>query len=175
MIPKIQNIMCTVDLGCRLNLPYIARNSVNLEYNPEKFNPIVMRIRNPKCTALIFTSGKIVCAGTKTESEAKSCARKFARIIQKLGFPVKFLNYRITNIAASCELGYSVNLHKIFSPSFTEYNPEIFPALIYRRDGITILTFKSGKVILTNGKSRKHIYNAWEAFQKSINTAPPTS
>lgn len=32
--------------------------------------------------------GKMVCTGAKSEAESKLAARKYARIIQKLGFPV---------------------------------------------------------------------------------------
>lgn len=47
-----------------------------------------MRIREPKTTALIFKSGKIVVTGAKSEDAALLAARKYARIIQKLGFVV---------------------------------------------------------------------------------------
>jgi len=47
-----------------------------------------MRIQNPRATALIFRSGKLVCTGTRSEDDSLLAAKKFARIIQKLGFPV---------------------------------------------------------------------------------------
>ncbi|KAF5749182.1 hypothetical protein HS088_TW04G01145 [Tripterygium wilfordii] len=49
-----------------------------------------MRIRKPKTTALIFASGKMVCTGAKSEMQSKMAARKYASIIQKLGFLAKF-------------------------------------------------------------------------------------
>lgn len=45
-----------------------------------------MRIRAPKTTALIFASGKMVVTGAKSEDDSKLASRKYARIIQKLGF-----------------------------------------------------------------------------------------
>ena len=33
----------------------------------------------------------MVCTGAKSEIESKLAARKYARIIQKLGFPVSFV------------------------------------------------------------------------------------
>ena len=190
MVPCIQNIMCTVDLGCLLDLPYIAQNGINLEYKPEKYNPIIMRIRKPKSTALIFTSGKLVCTGTKDEEAARIATRRFARIIQKLGFPVHFLNFRITNFVGSSALNFQPDLHNLVlrsngKPDFVlandgfyykkpkkqkftiEYTPELFPALVYR-EGVTILLFKSGKFILTNAKTRQQLYDACDKFVKSI-------
>ncbi len=49
-----------------------------------------MRIRSPRTTALIFSSGKMVCTGAKSEEDSIQAARRYARVIQKLGFPVKF-------------------------------------------------------------------------------------
>ena len=48
-----------------------------------------MRIREPRTTALIFSSGKMVCTGAKSEEDSRMAARKYARIVQKLGFQVK--------------------------------------------------------------------------------------
>jgi transcription initiation factor TFIID TATA-box-binding protein len=47
-----------------------------------------MRIREPKTTALIFASGKMVVTGAKSEDDSKLASRKYARIIQKLGMAV---------------------------------------------------------------------------------------
>lgn len=176
--PQIQNIMSTVDLGCQLNLSYIANHCPSTEYNPEKFNPVIMRLKKPKSTALIFTSGKIVVTGTKDEKITKHVARTYARIIQKLGFPVRFLNFRITNMVASCLVPFKLPLFdKYFLPSekmkFVDYQPELFPGLIYRTD-VTIILFKSGKLIITNGKSRQQILDAYKTFTESIHSRDPT-
>jgi hypothetical protein len=41
-----------------------------------------MRIREPKTTALIFASGKMVVTGAKSEDDSRLASRKYARIIQ---------------------------------------------------------------------------------------------
>ena len=56
-----------------------------------------MRIREPKTTALIFASGKMVVTGAKSEDDSKLASRKYARIIQKLGFNAKFTDFKIQN------------------------------------------------------------------------------
>jgi len=40
-----------------------------------------MRLREPKTTALVFQSGKMVCTGAKSEDESLVAARKYAKII----------------------------------------------------------------------------------------------
>lgn len=60
-----------------------------------------MRIREPKTTALIFASGKMVVTGAKSEDDSRLASRKYARIIQKLGFDARFSEFKIQNIVGS--------------------------------------------------------------------------
>ena len=43
-----------------------------------------MRIRNPKTTALIFSTGKIVITGAKSENDIMMAARIFEKTVQKV-------------------------------------------------------------------------------------------
>ena len=97
-----RNIVATVNLDCRLDLKTIALHARNAEYNPKRFAAVIMRIREPKTTALIFASGKMVVTGAKSEDDSKLASRKYARIIQKLGFNAKFTDFKIQNIVVSC-------------------------------------------------------------------------
>nr|CAD7569381.1 unnamed protein product [Timema californicum] len=83
-----RNVVSTVNLGCVLDLMKINFSTRNSEYNPSRFCGIVMRLREPHTTALLFKSGKVVVTGAKSEDCAQLAARKYARIVQKLGFPV---------------------------------------------------------------------------------------
>lgn len=60
-----RNIVCTVSLDCKLDLKDIALRARNAEFNPKRFAAVIMRIRDPRTTALIFSSGKMVCTGAK--------------------------------------------------------------------------------------------------------------
>ncbi|XP_064279148.1 TATA box-binding protein-like 2 isoform X2 [Passer domesticus] len=66
IVPQLQNIVSTVNLGCKLHLKNIALRARNAEYNPKRFAAVIMRIREPRTTALIFSSGKMVCTGAKS-------------------------------------------------------------------------------------------------------------
>ena len=54
IVPQLQNIVSTVNLGCPLDLKKIATHARNAEYNPKRFAAVIMRIRDPRTTALIF-------------------------------------------------------------------------------------------------------------------------
>ncbi|XP_053701019.1 TATA box-binding protein-like 2 isoform X1 [Synchiropus splendidus] len=110
IIPQLQNIVSTVNLGCPLNLKFIALQARNAEYNPKRFAAVIMRIREPRTTALIFSSGKMVCTGAKSEEQSRLASRKYARVVQKLGFPARFMDFKIQNMVASCDVFFPIRL-----------------------------------------------------------------
>ncbi|KAJ5390696.1 TATA-box-binding protein [Penicillium cataractarum] len=166
IVPTLQNIVATVNLDCRLDLKTIALHARNAEYNPKRFAAVIMRIREPKTTALIFASGKMVVTGAKSEDDSKLASRKYARIIQKLGFNAKFTDFKIQNIVGSCDIKFPIRLEGLASRHhhFSSYEPELFPGLIYRmmKPKIVLLIFVSGKIVLTGAKVREEIYSAFE-------------
>ncbi|KAG5628765.1 hypothetical protein H5410_000482 [Solanum commersonii] len=159
IIPTLQNIAATLSLNCgKLDLKAIALQARNAE---------IMRIREPKTTALIFATGKIVCTGAKSEHDSKLAARKYARIVQKLGYPgVKFKDFKIQNIVASCDVRFPIRLEglAIAHSAFSSYEPEIFPGLVYRmkKPKIVLLVFASGKIVITGAKVRDDTYAAFD-------------
>eukprot|EP01103_Thecamoeba_quadrilineata_P008178 TRINITY_DN17949_c0_g1_i1.p1 TRINITY_DN17949_c0_g1~~TRINITY_DN17949_c0_g1_i1.p1 ORF type:complete len:231 (-),score=36.33 TRINITY_DN17949_c0_g1_i1:140-832(-) len=166
IVPTLQNIVSTVNMGCKLELKTIALHARNAEYNPKRFAAVIMRIRDPKTTALIFASGRMVCTGAKSEELSRQAARKYARIIQKLGFPAKFTDFKIQNIVGSCDVKFPIKLEGLAYAHhhYSTYEPELFPGLIYRmvKPKIVLLIFVSGKIVLTGAKVRDEIYEAFE-------------
>ncbi|NWX87118.1 TBPL2 protein, partial [Nothoprocta ornata] len=166
IVPQLQNIVSTVNLACKLDLKNIALHARNAEYNPKRFAAVIMRIREPRTTALIFSSGKMVCTGAKSEEQSRLAARKYARVVQKLGFPAKFLDFKIQNMVGSCDVRFPIRLEGLVltHQQFSSYEPELFPGLIYRmvKPRIVLLIFVSGKVVLTGAKERSEIYEAFE-------------
>ena len=184
ILPKIENIVSTADLGCNLKLREIALQAKNAEYNPKRFSAVIMKIKEPRTTALIFSSGKIVCLGAKTEEESKKACRKFAKIIKSLGYPVIFKEFKFQNIVGSAYVQNQLSLMKLYiyllKNSFTKnktykklvfYEPEQFPGLIYRmiEPNIVLLIFVSGKIVLTGGKSREDIFLGFRNIYPLLN------
>ena len=179
--PKLQNIVSTANLGCPLKLRQIALQARNAEYNPKRFAAVIMRIKEPKTTALIFSSGKMVCTGAKSEEDSKKASRKYAKIIKSLGFNVEFKEFKVQNIVGSCDVQFQISLSKLniqlgkFNSNsdkgnnknkkyICHYEPEIFPGLIYHMldPEIVLLIFVSGKIVLTGAKQREQIYDAFK-------------
>ncbi|CAI6321053.1 unnamed protein product [Periconia digitata] len=167
IVPTLQNIVATVNLSARLDLKTIALHARNAEYNPKRFAAVIMRIREPKTTALVFASGKMVVTGAKSEDDSKLASRKYARIIQKLGFNAKFAEFKIqVSMLRLTDIRFPIRLEGLASShhTFSSYEPELFPGLIYRmmKPKIVLLIFVSGKIVLTGAKVREEIYQAFE-------------
>ncbi|MEW5309155.1 MAG: hypothetical protein WDW38_001061 [Sanguina aurantia] len=166
VVPILQNIVATVNLNTKLDLKEIALHARNAEYNPKRFAAVIMRIREPKTTALIFASGKMVVTGAKSEEDSHSAARRYAKIVQKLGFPATFKDFKIQNMVGSCDVKFPIRLEGLAYQQtlFSSYEPELFPGLIYRMKvpKVVLLIFVSGKVVLTGAKKRDEIYAAFE-------------
>ena len=51
-----------------------------------------------------------MCTGAKDENASLTAAKKYARMIQKLGFEVKFKDFKIQNIVGSCDVKFPIKL-----------------------------------------------------------------
>ena len=81
---KIENIVVSVDLERELNLDQLAFELEESEYEPEQFPGLVYRIPDPKVAFLIFSSGRIVCAGAKSLNQVKEAVEKLKKRLAEL-------------------------------------------------------------------------------------------
>ena len=125
---QIQNVVSTFFLGRKkLNLKKICPLLKYLEYNPNKFAAASMRIAYPRCTALVFNSGNIVCTGSKDEKSSRLACRQCVNVLQRSGLRVGFTKFKIQNIVGSCALEHPIDLiqmKKDYGP-YTSYEPEL--------------------------------------------------
>jgi transcription initiation factor TFIID TATA-box-binding protein len=164
---QIQNMVGVVFLGCPVDLKEIAMSVKNAEYNPRRFMSVVIRLRDPRTTALLFRSGKLLITGARTEHQTRLAARQCARLVQKLGHPnVTFNDFTISNMVGAADVRFPVNLPLLANAhaAYCDFESEIFPAVIYRMQhpNVVALIFVNGKVVLTAGKRREDLYTAFE-------------
>lgn len=154
---RLQNVVGTVNLGVSIDLEKLSQSVSNAEYNPRRFAAVIMRIREPRTTALVFHSGKMIVTGAKSTSESEKAARRYFQIIRKVGFTnAMFREFKIQNITATCDMGFPIRLEGLVyahSQNAT-YEPELFPGLVYKMTDpkVVFLVFVSGKVVITGAK-----------------------
>ena len=148
---KIQNVVASVTLNQRIDLNAIVMGNPSVEYRPKVFPGLVYRIRKPKTSILIFSTGKMVCTGAKSEKESKKAVLKVVRELKKSGIIITGKpEIRVVNIVASANLMGRIELEDCaYSLGKTMYEPEQFPGLIYRMvdPKVVILLFASGKLV----------------------------
>jgi len=163
-IIKIENIVATVTLDQALDLSAIARSVPNIEYDPEEFPGLIMRLESPRLTALVFNSGKMVVTGAKSTQMLIKGFKKIIRIFVRHGIIIVGKpKIQIQNIVASANLGVEVDLEKAaYLLPNTMYEPEQFPGLIHRMDDpkVVLLIFSSGKMVITGAKSEEDVQRA---------------
>jgi len=162
---KIENVVATVvvEITEKIDLNIIARKYAEVEYNPERFPGLVMRIEKPRATILIFSTGKMVVTGLRKAAEAPKVVEKVVKNIRKAGIKVSNPEITIQNIVASGDLHTNIDLNMAaIVMEYAMYEPEVFPGLIYRmQDPKTVfLIFSTGRIVCTGAKRKDIVRDA---------------
>ena len=158
---SVENVVATATLGQKLDLIAIMKVFRNVEYRPKKFPGLVFRLKRPKTATLIFSTGKMVCTGAKSEKLARSAIRKVVKELKDNGIIILGKpEIMIQNIVATANLHTYIDLEAAADIlDNVLYEPEQFPALIYRmgEPKVVILVFASGKLVCTGAKSAEMV------------------
>ena len=169
---NIENVVATATLNQNIDLNSIVRIFPGVEYRPEQFPGLVYRLRKPKTTTLIFSSGKMVCTGAKSERQARKAVTKVVDELKRNGIVIlRKPEIQIQNLVASAGLGGHIDLEKsTYSLKRTMYEPEQFPGLIYRMDDpkVVILIFSTGKLVCTGAKKEAEVHRAVAKLQETL-------
>ena len=167
LAPQIENINASCELSRDLDLKTISFKIRNAEYNPRKCNAVILRLKTPKATIMIYSHGKLLVTGSKSENDALRSARKVCKLLNKCGYSdITLADFRIENIVASTDVLFPIRLEGIANEhrSYASYEPELFSGLVFRmfKPRLSILVFVTGKVVITGAKNIDEVY---EAFQ----------
>jgi transcription initiation factor TFIID TATA-box-binding protein len=80
---KIENIVASAELNIQIDLFRIAREQRNVEYEPEQFPGAILKLKEPRASLLLFKNGKLICTGTKSESDVKKALEAAVKILSK--------------------------------------------------------------------------------------------
>ena len=123
-----------------------------------------MRIREPKTSALIFSSGKIVSTGARSMAKVKESIKAIIKNLAKIKIKITtFPKVNVQNMVASGSIGIDLNLNSLaMELENTEYEPEQFPGLVYKLPGTraTFLLFSNGKIVCTGTRSEAKLNEA---------------
>ena len=171
-IVSIENVVASATVDQAMDLNKITKNFPDVEYHPDQFPGLVFRIKSPKTATLIFTSGKMVCTGAKSEQMSRNAVKTVVTKLRKGGIKVKKdAVVTIQNIVASINLGGKIHLEQAARTlPRSMYEPEQFPGLIHRMivPKTVILLFSSGKLVCTGAKKEEDVYRSVNNLHSSL-------
>jgi transcription initiation factor TFIID TATA-box-binding protein len=169
---SVQNIVATASLGKPVSLTKLARSQSNTEYNPEQFPGLVLRIEKPKSAVLVFSSGNLVCTGTKSVTQVREVINQVIKHIGKIGVKITDKpKITVQNIVASGSIELKLNLNYLaLALENTEYEPEQFPGLVYKliEPNATFLLFSNGKLVCTGTKNKAQLDESMKLLNQHI-------
>jgi transcription initiation factor TFIID TATA-box-binding protein len=170
---KVENVVATVvlDIPAKIDLNILARKYDDVEYNPERFPGLVMRVEKPKATVLVFSTGKMVVTGLRQASDADEVVGEVVERIKKAKISAANPVITVQNIVASGDLHTPIDLNMAaVVMEYAMYEPEVFPGLIYRmQDPKTVfLLFSTGKIVCTGGKTEEMVAEAVQKLSKEV-------
>jgi transcription initiation factor TFIID TATA-box-binding protein len=136
----------------------------DVEYPPDQFPGAVFRLKTPKTATLLFSTGKMVCTGSKSEEMARKAVKTVVQKLRKEKIRIKKdAVVTVQNIVSSINLGGKVHLERAARTlPRSMYEPEQFPGLIHRMldPKTVILIFASGKLVCTGAKTESDVYRS---------------
>lgn len=172
---KVQNIVATTSLEKEVSLTRLARTQPNTEYNPDTFPGLVLRVKEPKSAVLVFSSGNLVCTGTKSIAQVKDVVEQVIKQLKKIGVNVTVKpKITVQNIVASGAIDLDLNLNTLsLELENTEYEPEQFPGLVYKLEEptATFLLFSNGKLVCTGTKNKAQLDDSMVQLNKNVRAA----
>ena len=171
---NIENVVATAALHQNVDLESIARSFPTSKYDPNTFPGLIYHTRKPDVAILIFSSGKMVVAGAKSERMAK---RAVSRVVDELKMAGLVIlgepDTVIRNVVASADLSRRIDLEDMATKlEITIYDPEQFPGLIYRQKDTkgVLLIFANGRLVCSGARSLVDVEKAINQLSKTLET-----
>jgi transcription initiation factor TFIID TATA-box-binding protein len=155
-IATIHNLVGTCEIQSSItpiDLERVYRSLGNSFYCRQRFAAITIRVTEPVCTGLLFTSGKLVITGCKTLIECVLASLKIVRMLQRHIPTVTFLvrNAVVQNVVAHVVIplqpGQRLNVDRLYDTWCCNctFQKNMFPGLIFRPDKspVVLLLFYS--------------------------------
>ncbi len=160
---KIENVVASVRLASYIELETLTSQFTDVE-EKTNFPGLVIKLKKPKSTILLFRSGKVVITGTKSVKSLAVIVAKVRKRLIDLGIDLDTEpKIKVENVVSSGSFDVPINLDLTsLTLDRTIYEPEVFPGLIYKVDEpkVCFLIFSSGKIICTGAKNNKDIVTA---------------
>ncbi|MFX1409996.1 MAG: TATA-box-binding protein [Promethearchaeota archaeon] len=166
----IQNIVVksslksSSNLNLELNLKKLSEKIDNVEYNPNRFPGLFLRLSYPKCVIIIFSNGKLILTGLKSFDYIDLVIVKIISELKnaiQIHIEKELVKKIIVNIVITANFFKQINLDlAAIRLENSIYEPEVFPGLIYNCSNpvkSVFLIFSTGKIVFTGIREKNLI------------------
>ena len=158
---NLTNVVCSCDLGCRIDLRQLTLSCSNIRYNPKTFSGVIWQHRKIGGNCLIFSNGKISVNGkVRNISDARIRVRRYVKLIRNKGWPVTLKKIKIVTMSAYFQMEGHLNMDMLVRDMGARYEPELFPAAMLKRGSVHFTCFHNGKILLTGIKQELDLSEA---------------
>lgn len=86
---EVQNVVASVAFNQSFDLLSIVKAfPVMVAWNPDRFPGLVFKLKDPRTATLIFSSGRMVCTGAKSEILARRAVRRVVDELKSRGIVI---------------------------------------------------------------------------------------
>ncbi|HJJ48374.1 MAG TPA: hypothetical protein O0X39_05235 [Methanocorpusculum sp.] len=159
---QIVNVVVSGSFGQEINLADLSVLGEKYLYSPKKYPAGYVQLSLARIT--VYHTGKYIITGVRSLDLIEGLWKEAVALLQPLLDVSLFEKPSVRNIVAYEELGRSLNLAKVIvalHDEDAEYEPEVFPGLIWRTNAGTANIFVNGKVMLLGCRSEEGLEALW--------------
>jgi transcription initiation factor TFIID TATA-box-binding protein len=169
----VENVVVTGSFSEGVDLGVACLKLEGSKCSWKKFPGLSFKLKSSLATFLLFGNGKFVCTGTKTKTKAEQAITAFLALLKAEGLVSSQCSFEcsVKNIVVSINMaGASVSLEQFNSEFDTIYEPEKFPAAVYKmgESKATFLVFLTGKMICSGIADEEDLKKAVKDFYNQL-------
>ncbi|KAK3255112.1 hypothetical protein CYMTET_35739 [Cymbomonas tetramitiformis] len=165
------NLVVTASFPAPIDLMLLAR-VVGATYKPNRFAAVRYRIKHPKCTMLVFKSGKCVCIGCTKLHQAYLAINQCYKDLCVISPGVKLSAYKVQNIVTHTNVKGRIDILRMSMENglVTNYDPELFPGLrmSLREQNARASVFFQGNIVVTGCNDFAALQRTWETVKQRV-------
>jgi transcription initiation factor TFIID TATA-box-binding protein len=150
---QIANVVATVTLSAPLDLSMIHERLPETQF-PKNSSWLKLRLKPDNTYTSFYKSGKFLIT-TKNPEKINPIALQILEILHGVGIDLNIVRTEIHNIVVITKIPLDKSLESLIvnlDPKKASFEPEQFPAIIYKDWGISFLLFSSGSCVVTGLK-----------------------
>jgi len=173
LVITIENVVIIGTFSESINLDIASQNLEGSKHNWQRFPGLSCKLKTSPATFLLFSNGKFVCTGIKTEAKGKQAITLLLNLLKTKGIVSNncVFDCAVKNLVASVDIGgASVSLETFAREFESIYEPDRFPAAVYKSSELnaTFLVFLTGKLICSGIADEEELKQTVKQFYDQL-------